>query len=159
MAWVITLLLLPLNRQSWIRGTEYVSRFFFDIKQELTKQWVEPESINALKTIVEGRSEVVTGRKRESDLKGAEALRQTSLIARLGSMQPKVHVEIKRLLSIFLRPQLVCCQTWFWVKLSWLFPWLLWQRRKFVGTPYLYVLLLHRTNINCLRNDMLTRWW
>ena len=43
----------------------------------------------------------MTERKRASDLKGAEALRWTSLIAQLGSMQPKVCAEIKRLLSIF----------------------------------------------------------
>ena len=43
----------------------------------------------------------MTGRKRALDLKGAEVLRQTSLVARLGSMQPKVRAEIKGLLSIF----------------------------------------------------------
>ena len=56
---------------------------------------------------------MVTGRKRVSGSKGAEVLRQTSLVAQLGLMQPKVHVEIKRLLStIFLHLQLDLVSGW-----------------------------------------------
>ena len=106
MALVITLLLLPSNKRSWIRGTEWVSRLFFNIKQ------------------VEGRIEVVTERKRASGLKGAEALRQTSLFAWLGSKQPKVRAEIKRRVFFFLHPQLVRCQTWFRAELLQLCSWL-----------------------------------
>ena len=108
--------------------------------------------------LLEGRSEVVTGSKRASGLKGAEVLRRTSLVAWLGSMQPKVCAEIKRLLSIFLHPQLVCCQTWFWAGLLQLFPWLLRQRMKFMDILWQYVLLLHRKGINCLQSDVLVRW-
>ena len=47
---------------------------------------------------------VVTERNKASGLKGAEALRRTS-VARSGSMQPMVRAESKRLLTIFLSPQ------------------------------------------------------
>ena len=57
----------------------------------------------------------------------------------------------------FWHPQLECSRTWFRVELSQLFPWLLQQRRKFMGIPWQYVLLLHRTGINCLQNDVLIR--
>jgi hypothetical protein len=44
--------------------------------------------------------EVITERNKVSGSKGAEALRQTSLIAQSGSMQPMVRVESKELLSV-----------------------------------------------------------
>src|ERR1700722_17374857 len=72
------------------------------------KQCVEPESTKALKIMVFGRSEVVTGKNRALGSKGAAALRRTSSIARSISSQPEVRAGSKRLLSIFLRPQRVC---------------------------------------------------
>ena len=72
------------------------------------KQCVEPESTKALKIMVFGRSEVVTGKNRALGSKGAAALRRTSSIARSISSQPEVRAGSKRLLSIFSRPQRVC---------------------------------------------------
>ena len=74
------------------------------IKWGSTKQCVELESTSALKIKAEFKT-VVTERNKVSGLKGAEVLRQTS-IAWSGSMQPTVHAESERLLTIFLSPQL-----------------------------------------------------
>jgi len=74
------------------------------------KQCVEPESTKALKIMVFGRSEVVTGKNRALGSKGAAALRRTSSIARSISSQPEVRAGSKRLLSIFSRPR-VCRRT------------------------------------------------
>src|SRR6202044_13087 len=76
-----------------------------DINRGSIKQCVEPESTRALKITESDRREVITERNKASGLKGAEALRQTSLIARSGSTQPSVRAESERLLSIFLSPQ------------------------------------------------------
>ena len=56
------------------------------------KQCVEPESTKALKIMVFGRSEVVTGKNRALGSKEAAALRRTSSIAWSISSQPEVHV-------------------------------------------------------------------
>ena len=72
------------------------------------KQCVEPESTKALKIMVLGRSEVVTGKNRALGSKGAEALRRTSSIARPILSQPEVRAGSKRLLPIFSRPRWVC---------------------------------------------------
>ena len=61
------------------------------------------ESTSALKIKAEIKT-VVTERNKASVLKGAEALRRTS-VARSGSMQPMVRAESERLLTIFLSPQ------------------------------------------------------
>ena len=63
------------------------------------KQCVEPESTKALKIMVFGRSEVVTGKNRALGSKGAAALRRTSSIARSISSQPEVRLGSKRLLQ------------------------------------------------------------
>ena len=76
-----------------------------DMNLESTKQCVEPESTSALKITELDKREVITERNRASGSKGAEALRQTSVIARSGSMQPSAHAEFGRLLSIFLSLQ------------------------------------------------------
>ena len=76
-----------------------------DTYLELTKQCVEPESTSALKTTESDKREVITERNRASGSKGAEALRQTSVIAQSGSMQPSACAEFRRLLSIFLSLQ------------------------------------------------------
>ena len=73
------------------------------IKRGSTKQCVEPESTSALKIKAEIKT-VVTERNKASGLKGAEALRRTS-VARSGSTQPMVRAESKRLLTIFSSPQ------------------------------------------------------
>ena len=75
------------------------------------KQCVEPESTKALKIMVFGKSEVVTGKNRALGSKGAEALRRTSSIARSRSSQPEVRPGSKRLLLIFSRPRWVCRRT------------------------------------------------
>src|SRR6202040_4339844 len=75
--------------------------FFFSTKWESMKQCVEPESTKALKIMVFGRSEVVTGKNRALGSNGAAALRRTSSIARSMSSQPEVRAVSKRLLSIF----------------------------------------------------------
>ena len=75
------------------------------------KQCVEPESTKALKIMVFGRSEVVTGKNRALGSNGTAALRRTSSIARSISSQPEVRAVSKRLLSIFLRPRRVCRRT------------------------------------------------
>ena len=72
------------------------------------KQCVEPESTKALKIMVFGKSEVVTGKNRALGSKGAEALRRTSSIAWSILSQPEVHAGSKRLLPIFSRPWWVC---------------------------------------------------
>ena len=72
------------------------------------KQCVEPESTKALKIMVFGKSEVVTGKNRALGSKGAEALRRTSSIAWSIFSQPEVRAGSKSLLPIFLRPQWVC---------------------------------------------------
>src|ERR1700722_15787464 len=64
--------------------------FFSSTKRESMKQCVEPESTKALKIMVFGKSEVVTGKNRALGSKGAEALRQTSSIARSLLSQPEV---------------------------------------------------------------------
>ena len=74
------------------------------------KQCVEPESTKALKIMVFGKSEVVTGKNRALGSKGAEALRQTSSIAWSILSQPEVRAGSKRLLPIFSCPRRVCCQ-------------------------------------------------
>ena len=76
-----------------------------DINRGSIKQCVEPESTRALKITESDKREVITERNKASGLKGAEALRRTSLIARSGSTQPSVRAESERLLPIFLSPQ------------------------------------------------------
>ena len=82
-----------------------------DTYLELTKQCVEPKSTSALKIMELDKREVITERNRASGSKGAEALRRTSVTARLGSTQPSACAEFGRLLSIFLSLQLKLLRT------------------------------------------------
>jgi hypothetical protein len=75
------------------------------INQGSTKQCVEMESTSPLKIMKADNKEVVMERNKASGSQGAEALRQTSVTAQSGSMQPMVHAESERLLSIFLSLQ------------------------------------------------------
>src|ERR1700676_1069 len=76
-----------------------------------TTQCEDPESNKALKIIKRDISKVVTGRYKVSDSKGAAALSLTSFGTRIRSMQPLVHAESERLLSIFSSLQRSCCRT------------------------------------------------
>ena len=101
---------------------EYVIRLFLDINRGSIKQCVEPQSISALKITESDKREVVTERNKASGLKGADALRRTSLIAQSGSTQPSVRAGSERLLSIFLSPQpkyLRTCQTFLLLRGPW----------------------------------------
>ena len=113
-----------------------------------TKQCEELESTSALKLIKAGKRVVVTERNKASGLKGADALRRTSVIARLGSTQPMVRAESKRLLSIFSSPQpefFLACRTS-------LLPsglWLSQQRMRILDNLLRCVLHLHRKDRGC----------
>src|ERR1700734_37206 len=132
-----------------------------DINRGSIKQCVEPESTRALKITKSDRREVITERNKASGLKGAEALRRTSLIARSGSTQPSVRAESKRLLSIFLSPQpkfLRPCRTCrIFLLLHGL--WLSQQRKRILDILWQSVLRLHRRDRDYWQIDELGRRW
>ena len=122
------------------------------IKRGSTKQCVELESTSALKIKVEIKI-VVTERNKVSVLKGAEALRRTS-VARSGLTQPMVCAESKRLLTIFSSPQpeesLI-----YWTFLSLHVLWLLKQRKRISDILWRYVLHLRRKGKNYWQSGVL----
>ena len=122
------------------------------IKRGSTKQCVEPESTNALKIKVEIKTEV-TERNKASVLKGAEALRRTS-IARSGSTQPMVRVESERLLTIFSSPQLEESPI-YRTFLSLHVLWLLKRRKRISDILWQYALHLRRKGKDYSRSGML----
>ena len=121
-------------------------------KMGSTKQCVEPESTNALKIKVEIKT-VVTERNKASVLKGAEALRRTS-VARLGSTQPMVRAESERLLTIFSSPQpeeFLIYRTFLLLHNLWLLRW----RKRILDILWQYVLHLHKKGKDYWQSGML----
>ena len=87
------------NNLSWMQVS---GRLWVRANLESTKQWVDPESINAV--IMESGMEVeVSCTQRELESEWADALRQTaSIVAQEGITQSSGCVEAGGLLSLFL---------------------------------------------------------